>query len=243
MKSDLKMRHNNPMRLSKLFFLSIFILFNQVAKAETSWYQVEIVVFERINPVLDGEYWKTADVISRTDVKNLLSREEVGDEQVSFSILPEAKNRLGGTYSAFRNSSHYRPLIHYSWQQPPLERRSAKFVKVEKLDESQSFNNENIIPTDETEPLFIEDLFQQNKIIDGAIRIRSGFYLHVDVDLTYFAEVTEQFRVMEVANNESAISVQERIPVELKSSRKIKLNEIHYFDHPMFGLIIQVSRL
>ena len=31
--------------------------------------------------------------------------------------------------------------------------------------------------------------------------------------------------------------------LELKETRRIKLNEIHYFDHPMYGVILQVSRL
>ncbi|MCG8324602.1 MAG: peptidoglycan binding protein CsiV [Thiotrichales bacterium] len=29
----------------------------------------------------------------------------------------------------------------------------------------------------------------------------------------------------------------------IRESRKIKLNEVHYFDHPLFGALIQVSRL
>ena len=29
----------------------------------------------------------------------------------------------------------------------------------------------------------------------------------------------------------------------LTESRRVRLNEIHYFDHPLFGLIVQVSLL
>ena len=40
----------------------------------------------------------------------------------------------------------------------------------------------------------------------------------------------------------SDLSFKELI-IELKESRKIKLNEIHYFDNPIYGVILQVSRL
>ena len=29
----------------------------------------------------------------------------------------------------------------------------------------------------------------------------------------------------------------------MRESRKIKLNELNYFDHPLFGVILQVSRM
>ena len=31
--------------------------------------------------------------------------------------------------------------------------------------------------------------------------------------------------------------------LRLKEKRRLKLNEKHYFDHPKFGILLQVSRL
>ena len=80
-------------------------------------------------------------------------------------------------------------------------------------------------------------------IIDGGIRIRSGFYLHVDVDLFYFTAIPQQNRVAQTTDQSQSVDPFQKIPVQLQESRKIKLNELHYFDHPMFGLMVQVSRL
>ncbi|MEM7026866.1 MAG: CsiV family protein [Pseudomonadota bacterium] len=232
-----------------LFF--VFFMLSSYSFAEESWYQVEIVLFERLNPTFDGELWQADEYAPRANLIELIPEDEIDDPQVPFSLLPVAKNRLAGTNQAFKLSSAYRPLIHYSWQQPALERRDSRFVHVQKLDESMQQTNENLTTEAQEifeEPAFIEDIIQPNKIIDGSIRIRSGFYLHIDVDLTYFASIPELYRIKSevddsiVIDNVAAIDL-DIIPVNLKSSRKVKLNEIHYFDHPMFGLVIQVSRL
>jgi len=30
---------------------------------------------------------------------------------------------------------------------------------------------------------------------------------------------------------------------QMKETRRIKLNELHYFDHPLFGVLMRVTRL
>ena len=47
-----------------------------------------------------------------------------------------------------------------------------------------------------------------------------GKYLHVDLDFVYYHEGQ---------------------PVRLKESRRVKLRETHYFDHPLFGIIVELS--
>ena len=104
-------------------------------------------------------------------------------------------------------------------------------------------NTETIADTAETDPAFIETMIDPGYIIDGGIRIRSGFYLHVDVDLFYFTAIPQQNRVAQTTDQSQSVDPFQKIPVQLQESRKIKLNELHYFDHPMFGLMVQVSRL
>jgi hypothetical protein len=65
----------------------------------------------------------------------------------------------------------------------------------------------------------------------GSVRLRAGRFLHADVDMAYFpaGPVTP----------EAAPPVGH---VRLQESRRIRLNEVHYFDHPLFGVVMQVSR-
>ncbi|MEX2517202.1 MAG: CsiV family protein [Gammaproteobacteria bacterium] len=60
--------------------------------------------------------------------------------------------------------------------------------------------------------------------VQGTVTIRSSNLLHVDLDLYY--STGDGF-----GNN-----------IQLQESRRIKLNEMHYFDHPLYGAIVRVSR-
>lgn len=59
-------------------------------------------------------------------------------------------------------------------------------------------------------------------LLDGFVRIQRGNYLHLLVDLEY-APGSVTYR--------------------LKEKRRLKLNEVHYLDHPKFGVIAKVSPL
>lgn len=58
--------------------------------------------------------------------------------------------------------------------------------------------------------------------IDGVIRVSRNRFLHVDIDLLYRADAaTTTFR--------------------LQQSRRINSGEVHYFDHPAFGLLVKLT--
>lgn len=55
---------------------------------------------------------------------------------------------------------------------------------------------------------------------EGTVSIKVDRLLHIVVDFLYYHE---------------------SLPVRLQETRGAKLREIHYFDHPLFGVIVQVS--
>tara|TARA_B100001250_G_scaffold325698_1_gene289576 strand:- start:132 stop:476 length:345 start_codon:yes stop_codon:yes gene_type:complete len=111
-------------------------------------------------------------------------------------------------------------------------------MKDDSEEEISSIDNQE----DSIEPEFIEDFKNPNKIIDGSIRIRSDFYLHVDLNLYYYRDLfVDDAAIKE--DTEFSETKSEKLIIGLKESRKIKLNEIHYFDNPLYGVILQVSRL
>ena len=228
---------------NKLLFVTL-VLFSHAVLAE-SWYQVEVVVFDRLNPNLDGEQWQYQEFEIRNNTVELQAASDTS--LVPYSILDKSRNRLNGVYRYFKLSSDFRPLYHVSWQQEATERREARYVHIQRLEGGQTIPvikteelNEVAITNDE--PAFIEEMIMPDKIIDGSIRIRSGFYLHADVDLSYFTPLPAENKVLR-SSEESLSSGFDKTEIKLKETRKIKLNEIHYFDHPMFGVVLQVSRL
>ncbi|MEM6998325.1 MAG: CsiV family protein [Pseudomonadota bacterium] len=219
----------------KFLFFAVFLIFSQSVLA-ASWYQVEVVVFDRLYPNLDGEQWQNEEFIMRD---NLVELEPASAEEfIPYKVLNKSRNRLAGVYRVMKLSSEYRPLYHVSWQQVATERRKSRYVHIQRLEGG------SVIPVAkgaEEEPEFLDELIQPDRIIDGSIRIRSGFYLHADIDLSYFKKLPPENMVLRTS--EESYSGFDKTVIKLKETRKIKLNEIHYFDHPMFGVVLQVSRL
>ena len=230
----------------KTISLTLLLLISHNALAE-SWYQVEVIVFDRLNPDLDGEKWQNEEFKIRDNMVELQSADAIltADQELApFMILDKKRNRLNGVYRVLKLSSEYRPLIHLSWQQPATKRRQSRYVHIQKLEGEQALSvSESTKPdASEEEPEFLEDIIMPDRIIDGSIRIRSGFFLHADIDLSYFKVLPPENKILR-SSEESFQGSFVKSVIKLKETRKIKLNEIHYFDNPMFGVILQVSRL
>ena len=206
-----------------------------------AWYQVEVIIFDRLAPDAGGEQWRDTPFILPEDPVDPRAVEAPAEalQPTPYRLLPPARHRLGGIYNVLRREAEYQPLLHLSWQQPAATGRRARHVRLR-----------HPAPADATapataEPMFIEQLIRPKPEIDGAIRIRGGFYLHADIDLSRFRvspsanKIPPAPPVDETAGPEAT----QKTRLELKETRRIKLNEIHYFDHPMYGVILQVSRL
>ncbi len=194
--------------MKKLFFILFLLSFNVAAE---NWYRVELIVFENSNSDPSGELWEKYPGLPDTGSSIKLTRAQQGgsSELIPFQTLDSSLLTLSGAYSKLKSSSLYNPLSYLAWQQPSLEARNARSVKV------QIFNG-----VDELNVL-------------GKLKIRSGVYLHADLDLAY--SVSPGSLMIEEDNGGKI--------ARLTESRRIKLNEIHYFDHPLFGAIVRVVRL
>ncbi len=199
----------NHIKFSLLVFL--FVFSNIVSAA--SWYQVEVVVFDRLNPDLDGEQWQN-EVFNVRDNLVELQATDTSDGLVPYMILDKARNRLNDVQRVFKLSSQYRPLIHLSWQQAATQRRQSRYVHLQKLDSSSSIPVANTGNLND-EPEFIDDLIPLNSIIDGSIRIRSGFYLHADIDLSYFKELPAENKILR-SSEESFTGNTDKTVIKLK---------------------------
>jgi len=230
------------MKTIQCSFIVLFLLKLTPVYAE-SWYQVEIIIFDRLNPDLSEESWNNEKPKIRPDMTELYPnfQTSIDQEFVPYMIMDEKNNRMNGVYRVLKLSRDYRPLVHFSWQQPATKRHESRYIHIFKnnagKESSEIEKQESII-----EPNFIEDFISNEKILDGSIRIRSDFYLHVDLNLYYFKNLFVDGEIYE-KKTQSLDENFERLIIGLKESRKIKLNEIHYFDNPMYGVILQVSRL
>ena len=61
-----------------------------------SWYQVEVIVFDRINPDFGEEKWSSVQPSIRPDMLELYSNDETNSNQqlVPFMIMDKKNNRI-----------------------------------------------------------------------------------------------------------------------------------------------------
>jgi len=208
--------------MKQLLLGSLLLLFSNLAYAK--WYQVEMVVFEHLVADNSGELWNTDDVPDYGGSVELVTE---ADGSNAFKMLPPSRYKLGGVNKNLRLSSDYRPVHHVAWQQPELTKSRAKKVHIKNPEAK----------------------------INGTVNLRGGHLLHLDVDISYFVDLyTEAVTSFTEENISIADEDVEEIEVDegiimsgtyaqMKETRRIKLNELHYFDHPLFGVIMRVTRL
>jgi hypothetical protein len=212
-------------KMKKLLLGSFILLFSNLAYAK--WYQVEMLVFEHLTADTSGEMWHSEDV---PDYRNTIELVTDASGSNAFKMLPPSRYKLGGVNRVLTLSSGYRPVYHVAWQQPELIKSRAKKVHIKN---------------------------PQAKI-NGTVSLRGGHLLHLDLDISYFIDLltesvtsyTEEEIFEEGASPGKAreeIITEEIIMsgtyAQMKETRRIKLNELHYFDHPLFGVIMRVTRL
>jgi len=225
--------------------------------AWAAWYQVEIVVFEALNPELDGErFYGNPGLPDRANTIELI--EEAVDDPlraasaapvpaapgtvvppIAFLELPASAYRLDGVARVLKLSRGYRPLLHVAWQQPGHGPDRLRAVHLEKFKEDPARAPEGAAASGEFEYLAPEIL------LDGTVRLRISRFLHADLDFAYFPDAFAQLQDTQLGGraDDQNYLLQRADYVRLRTSRKLKLNELHYFDHPLFGIILQVSRL
>ncbi len=205
--------------MRKIILVILFTLFS--CNAHASWYQVELIIFEHLYPDVDSELWHTGQKLpDLTDTIELATDQSAS---ASFLILPSHKYILGNIYGALKSSKDYRPLLHIAWQQPALTPSRAESVHIRKI-----------------EGVSGEDNLQDELVkVDGTVRIRASTFLHADIDLAYFFQSIPASQI--TAGNVST-DLQQANFARLTESRRMKLNELHYFDHPLFGVVMRVSR-
>ncbi len=196
--------------------LTLALLWAWALPATAASYQVEIVIFAYPQPNADGEQFAADEGLPAPQGLAQLGDGGQGTGPV-VTPLSSSSYRLNGVLGALRRGGKYRPLLHASWLQPDAGRIRGVYVS-----SSAAAATPGLTATD------VEQVM-------GSVRLRVTRFLHVDMDLAYFPGAAPP-GVTEAGGPEQADHVR------LRESRKIKLNEVHYFDHPLFGALLQVSR-
>ncbi|HEY0721462.1 MAG TPA: CsiV family protein [Gammaproteobacteria bacterium] len=208
-------RISRPLRLPQLLLLLLTSLFASSAlQAAPAWYEIEIIVFAHARESYrDSEYWKQDLPQPQFDSARILT--PPGSAGGGFQALDPSRYRLQGEWNRLQNSSEYRPLLHTAWRQPGLSREQAVGVLVESGAASATLGGA--------------------KPLSGVIKVGLSRYLHLDANLLY--------RLPRKAGAEGKENEVPFDTFQLSESRRMRSKEIHYLDHPMFGVIALITPL
>ena len=78
-------------------------------------------------------------------------------------------------------------------------------------------------------------------ILDGTFTLRRGRFLHVDVDLGFTKIETDGDSPQIGDTPQSAPLQNTRLYVRMTQSRRIRNDDLQYLDHPLFGVLFQIS--
>jgi len=167
------------------------------------------------------------NTIDRDELTSLLQQ----NKSIFFQELSGTNLALDKVARSLRRSSRYDMHLHSAWIQP-IDSEGTPIL----LQTGQHY----------------DDLFE----IDGTVTISRNRYLHVDTDLWY-TEFTQSSGVgigpkvdAEISQNYPDLVAHARqrgthVPVQsyrMQQSRRMRSGEMHYLDHPFFGLIVKFTR-
>ena len=229
----------------------LYALFSSAAQSQgEDWYTIEIIAFEYVNASdQSSETWprdpgepSLKNAIELTSESELALEFEFADSSTpaassaprAFRLLGRTELELTDVYRALKRTSNYRPIAHLAWRQPGYDEAHARPAHL-------------VVPfalTEETNATFGELAPK----LSGTIRLYRERYLHVDADLSYrLTGITHTTQTRHVPG--TPFVVEELLAEEeftqdvfrLHSQRRMRSAELHYLEHPMFGLLVNVT--
>jgi hypothetical protein len=228
---------------------------------EPRWYEIELYLFKR-NSETD-EKWpdprpfssKKALIPLLQNQANLIQKGHVYSSQSMPSqvsketkpfVLPEQFLQFGNSLNYMNKKLNLEPLIHMTWRQGI---RSEKFSQPIGLylgqDFSEKYRMNGYLISD------TKDLSQavESKVreLTGSINIYIDHYLFVEVDLKLRKESKIERRTHEMlssltpSSNSNSFTFLEQIPMQQK--KHVRSDEVHYFDHPYLGMILEIRKI
>lgn len=210
-------------RLKIQFYLSVIALslgvFSSAAHAseEIPNYTLEVIVFETFAlKSWTEEYWP--EELEPLDYENTLYLSDIlanskAKTPENYQAQPIELKRIAEKLSPKKG---YKILFHKAW--------------------SQDTRSDSEMPT-----LMIESAKGSSQLA-GTIKLYKSRYAHVDFDLRLDRRIPD--RVRSEFMTQQRFSAEEIQPdnwvFQLKESRKIRPNQLHYIDHPLFGILVQL---
>jgi hypothetical protein len=189
------------------------------------------------------------------------------DMPLAFRLVPPEEYRLADLWASLDKSSAFRPLLHVSWVQPGVPSEQARLIHVRSNNAALgavSTGDEELEPTlgepgdGPTLSSRIQVARDPSKAaVDGTLRVHRARYLHVQADLLYYRPLdgdggtpnpSDSDTVATTISDSPDTALIEQLLAEedatprlfrLTGNRRMRSRELHYLDHPLFGMLVE----
>jgi len=250
------------MNIRNRLILSLLVVFSGITTAAPpvaeqeeplDWYDVEVIVFRHHDfKALSQESWprdpgspmiRSARELLPSLPENLTSaHSDKLKGPLAYIQLRRDQSRLEEKRALLEKAGQYEPLIHLSWRQPGLGEEDAEAIHIhegvnwpEEIEPEAETSSKEDTSDDDANivmPLPVDDLEgPPAPFIDGTIKLVRKRFLHIEADFIYRAPfIEDKDNRLERQQWPQAFRLQE--------TRRMRSREIHYLDHPMFGVLI-----
>ena len=232
---DSKPRYRPQTAFSPLFLgLTLFwCCATQAVSAEAPrWYDVEVIIFSHNSQQYrESERWPVDYDLPQTGATQELLPAS-GRKETPFARLDANSLRLTTQANRIKAAADMDLLLHLGWRQPGLAENKAVAVRVD--DGMQGQNNPGL------------------PRMEGTLKLVLSRYLHINTDLIYREPLSDTAASAGMPGREGAesglFSLSGDQPSKpqyqvyhLLQSRRMRSSELHYLDHPRFGMAILVT--
>ena len=180
---------------------------------------VEIIIFQSL--ALRGwteEYWPSTPGLVVSEQAQRL------DETTPWAKLVAAENlELAEVRSRMTTDRGYDVLAHFAWQQPAFNRNNAQPIIID----SQLQKRRH-----ETSPIY------------GQVRAYQERFNHVEIKIELDRLIPANLRERFAEHQGIELAwLPDSWKFVIDESRRVRPGELHYIDHPLFGVLIHVSRV
>jgi hypothetical protein len=254
---------------SLLMVMSALMLWPSLSYGQTSTheglYQVEMIVFSR-NDDRGEEHWPNNLTLRYPNdwmVLNTANESDVSSENSQpaiFQKLPVAQRELNAQARRFVNNARYTLLFHEAWIQPISHKRNAKSIVIaggEKFDDHYALEGSiklSVATYIELQTNLWYSQFDPNigqtpsrswpelPLMPTPTEVNSDITLDAEFDLaSALAAETAQLSGLGADNAVPQQQFITRQIIHIKAERDMRSKELHYVDHPVVGIIIQVT--
>ncbi len=200
---------------------------SEVAEEDVQRYNIEIIIFEDAHSrYLNSETWPLDNAINNPitqpdAIEPAVTALSEDNSQRFTSIKPAI---LKKQYNGVKVSSEYKVLFYGAWRQDGLSESDAFEINIDELENNHKSSSQNTI--------------------SGTFKLVLARYLHIYNNLSYQRNVTRAASYEESSTESNAISAESSVYVEtypLTSHRRMRSKELHYIDHPLVGILIQIN--